>query len=120
MATFMNRSRRPACTDEKRGPVGTRHSATASPIIAEFELDLEILTLEEGHGALEVVLRGGRHAHLVALDRRLDLLELRVLDRRGNLLGRLGVERRLELDLARHRVAGRRLDVADVQVLHGY
>jgi hypothetical protein len=72
---------------------------------------------QQVHRVLQVVLGRRRHADLIALDRGLHLLELRVLDRGGDLLGRVRVERSLELDLARDAVAARGLDVADVQVL---
>ena len=61
---------------------------------------------------------GERDAHLIALNRRLHLLHLRVLDRGGDLLRRVAVERHLELDVAAHRVAAGLLDLADVEVLH--
>src|SRR5687768_2211644 len=64
----------------------TKSWICSSSIGPELELDPEVLAAEQHHGALEVILRGRRDPHLLPLDGRLHLLELRVLDGRGHLL----------------------------------
>src|SRR5687768_4019386 len=76
-----------------RSPASPR-APRRSAVVAELELDAEVPAAQERDRLLEVVARRTGHAHLVALDGRLDLLQLRVLDRRGDLPRGVGVERR--------------------------
>src|SRR5690242_540153 len=87
-------------------------------VVAELQLDAEVLLAEQRHGRLQLVFRRRRDAHLISLDRRLDFLQLRVLDGRRDLLGGVRVERGLELDLAANGVAAGRLHLTDVEILY--
>src|SRR5688572_16906950 len=98
----------------------TCSGAPGLAIISELELDTEVFASQERHCALQVVLRGRRDSDLVSLYRRLDFLELRVLDGRRDFLGRVAVQRGLELDLAADGVVAGRRDLADVEVLDRY
>jgi hypothetical protein len=67
---------------------GGAHRISGSAVIGELQRDAEVAAPEHGHDLLEVVLGPADDAHLVRLDRRLDL-ELAVLDRLDDLLGLL-------------------------------
>src|SRR5215211_1514681 len=58
----------------------------SAAVVAKLELDAEILAPEHRDDRLELVAGGARHPDLVALDRRLGLLEAAVLDRLDDLL----------------------------------
>src|SRR6476659_9919469 len=88
------------------------------PVVAELELDSEVLASEQRHRFLKIVFGGRRYADLIALNRCLDFLELGFLDRSRDFLRGVSVESHLELDEPCDLVAARRLDVADVEVLH--
>src|SRR5687768_1735480 len=98
------------------GSVAARRSA----VVAEFELDAEVFVAEKGHCGLKVISRRGRDADLIALNRRLHLLELRILDRGGDFLCGVAVQGHLELYLLGDLVATGGLHVADVEILRRY
>src|SRR6185503_21198118 len=100
----------------RRGARDDERTTRASAIVAEFELDAEVALSQQGDRVLQIILRRRGDAYLVALNRCLHLLELRVLDRGRDFLRRVGIERGLELHLAAHGVAGRLLDLADVEI----
>src|ERR1035437_430306 len=111
-ATFI-RDGGPKTEDRTGGGTGR------STVVPEMELYAHVLRAQERDDSLQFVARRRAHAHLLALDGGLHLLEFLVLDGGGDLFGRLGVERLLQLDLAAERVTAGRLDLADIQVLHG-
>ena len=121
-ATRISRRRRaPAGARDDRGQrVRARAANSRSAIIAELELHAEIALSQQRHRVLQIVFRRRRDAHLIALNRRLNLLQLRVLDRGRYLFRRIGIERGLELHFAANRVAAGLLDLADVEILHGH
>src|SRR3989304_367976 len=89
----------------------------ALPAVAELQRHAEILLAEQPHHRLQLVLRRRADAELVALDRRLDLLQLPVLQELHDLTGRLGRNPLLDGDEAAHRAARRRLALAGPEVL---
>src|SRR5688572_1297252 len=55
-------------------------SSETLAVVAKLKRDAKILRAERIHRALEIVFRRRADAHLLALNRRLDLLELQVLE----------------------------------------
>src|SRR2546423_5808647 len=94
------------------------HRRIALPVVPELKLHAEILALEQGDRLLQIVARRAAHSDLFALNRGLHLLELRVLDGRGDFLCGLAIELHLELHVAAHGIARCLLDLADVEILH--
>ena len=83
--------------------------ASGLPVVAELQRDAEIVVAQRLHRLLQVVLRRRADAHLIGLDRRLDLLQLLVLDELDDLARRLDRDALLNRDDAPDRAAGRRL-----------
>src|SRR5260221_6095172 len=67
-------------------PSASRGERSAA-VVAEPELEPKVPGLEEGDDPLKLVLRGAGDPELIALDRRLDLLEAALLDRLLDFLG---------------------------------
>jgi hypothetical protein len=61
--------------------VDRRDLIVLAPVVAKLELEPEVLALEEGDDALQLVARGSGYPHFVTLDGGLDLLEATILDR---------------------------------------
>src|SRR5215218_4895200 len=74
------------CSPCNTPPACARGPRRRLPVVPELELDAEILLPQERHGLLKVVARRRGDADLIALNGRLHFLELRVLDRGGDLL----------------------------------
>src|SRR4029453_11490701 len=80
-------------------------------VVRELERDAEILFSQHRHDPLQIVLAFARHAHLVLLDRGLDL-QLGVLDHPHDLARLLGRDPLLQAHLLAHDPAPARLDGA--------
>src|SRR5919108_2060594 len=85
----------------------TRESRTA--VVVELERDPQILLAQHSDDLLQIVARLAGHAHLVLVDRRLDL-HLRILDQPHDLLGLVDGDALLERNLLPELIAGRLLD----------
>src|SRR5436309_5398193 len=108
------RSRRSPCRSR------ARRRRASSAVIPESELESEVLRAQEGDHFLELVLGRRLDADLLALDRRLRLFELLVLDRLDDRF-RLFLRDALgKLDLAPHGVVRRGRGGAELEVLHGH
>src|SRR5687768_4085316 len=83
-----------------------------APVIAELQLDAEVALAQRGDGLLQVIFRCRRHAHLVALDRRLHFLELAFLQELDDLLRALDRNALRQLDGLFHHVAADRDELA--------
>src|SRR4051812_29597613 len=94
--------------------------AEPSTVVPEFELDAEVLAAKQRDRLLEIVARWRCHPDLIALNRRLHFLELRLLDRRRHFLGGIAVEGHLERDLAANGVATGGLDLARIEIFYGH
>src|SRR5690349_12281867 len=81
-----------ACDRLARPSFDSARSRATVPlaVVAKLEGDSEVLRAERLHGRLQIVLRGRADAHLVGLDRRLDLLQLRILQILDDVLGGFG------------------------------
>ena len=91
-------------------------------MIGAAQRNPEFEDAESFRGAVRSIPAGrramARDAHLVALDRGLDLLQLGFLDSGSDLFCRLAIERHLEHDLAPHGVAAGGLDLPRIEVFH--
>src|SRR4029077_17002450 len=94
-------------------------AGAASTVVPELELDAEVLPAKERHSLLEIVPRRGGDAHLVALDRRLNLFELGLLDGRCDFLRGVPIKSQLESDVTTDGVASGRFDLSRIEILHG-
>src|SRR2546423_9497163 len=75
-----------------------------SPVVAEFELDAEVLAAENRDSILKIITRRRRDTHLIALNGGLHFLELGFLDRCCDFLRGIAVQGHFERDLAPHRI----------------
>src|SRR5262245_11032575 len=88
------------------------------PIVAELQCDAEVLFSQQTHHFLQIVSGPRADAQLIALNRRLDLLQLRILDELDDVPRLFGGDSLLQRDLLTHRAVGGRLRRASRQILH--
>src|SRR5262245_35879388 len=96
---------------------GGRKTAAGLAVIAELERNTEIVLAQMPHRLLELVLRRRADAHLIGLDRGLDLLQLEVFDVFDDLASRFDGNALLNVDDSPDRSAGGRLAFGHLEVL---
>jgi hypothetical protein len=95
-----------------------RLAALLTAVVAKFELDPEVLSLEEGYDRLQLVSRRRRDSDLLALNAGLNLLESLVLDGFDHSLGHILRNSLSQRERPPNALTSRRFEIAELQVLH--
>jgi hypothetical protein len=95
-----------------------RRAARSAAVVAKFELDPEVLSLEEGYDRLQLVSRRRGDSDLLALNAGLNLLESLVLDGFDHPLGHILRNALRQRERSPDALTGRHFEIAELQVFH--